>query len=96
VGGEEVEGSLGVLTGKIGLAVGEIGVTEAVVDVGGIGIGCDVELEELDGGFDVAGLQVFVAEAIHDGLGEDHFLGITLASFGEELRGFGGAAGRIE
>ena len=44
----------------------------------------------------VAGLQRFVAEAIHDGFGEDHFLGITLASFGEKLRGFGGATRLVE
>jgi len=43
VGGEEVEGFLGVLTSEIILAVGEIGVAETVVDVGGVGIGNDVE-----------------------------------------------------
>jgi len=84
------------LADQIGLAVGEVGVAEAVVDIGGIGIGGDVELEQSDGGFDVSCSQRIVAEAIHDGFGEDDFLGIALAGFGEKLRGFGRTTRLIE
>jgi len=81
---------------EIGLTIGEIGVAEAIVNVGRIGIGEGVELEELDGGLGVASLQRFVAEAVHDGFGEDDFFGETLAGFGEESRGFGGVGGIVE
>ena len=84
------------MAGEIGLAVGEIGVAEAVVDVGGIRIGNNVELEEFDGGFDFAGLEIFVAHAIHKRFGEEDVSGMVVAAHDENLGGLGGVAGLVD
>ena len=82
---EQPERLLGRLARPIALAVGEVGVSQAVPGVGRLGVRVDVDLHDRDGGLRVCRLEGLVAQEVDEGALEDRRLRILLPRGGQRL-----------
>ena len=60
--GQQFQGFLGELNGQFAVASSNVGIGQAIIDVGRIWLGVHVQLEDFDGFVGFAPLQAFVAE----------------------------------
>ena len=75
-----------VLAGKIFLAVSQVRVGQTVIHVRRVGIGGNIELQNCNRAFFIAGLKVLVSQDVDQVFREERGLGIVLAGLFELLR----------
>src|SRR5712692_11529218 len=84
---EYLEGFFRILESKLGLGIGRIGVSEAVVHIGRTGIGQFIEFQDCDRLFGVAFLQTLVAQQVNGRLREEEYIRVLLLRFLKHLPG---------
>src|SRR5712692_3815719 len=84
---EYLEGLFRILKSKLGLAIGRVGVSEAVIHIGRTGIGQFIEFQDFDRLFGVALLHALIAQQVNGRLREEEYIRVLLPRFLKHLPG---------